>query len=105
MGEEADRAVEVVPGIGRVHTFQVGDRRRRVLEFQQRDGTPIEWVGCIGARRDDAVVQIPCAGELPFLEDQIGQLFEIADRRILDHHRLEHLDAPAPRVLMGDAAQ
>ena len=97
VGEEAGGAVEVVLRILGDDAREVGDGGGQIVERQRGEAAAIVRIDRRGARRDRAVVELARLGRLAVLEVEVGQLFEVSRRRVVDDDPLELADPPAPR--------
>ena len=95
MREQGDGAVQVVFRIALRDHLEILHRRLEVTEVNLGDAATVERVGLFVARRDRAIVAGARLRVVAFVEVELGELLEVADRGVFLDDRLE-LGDPLP---------
>ena len=105
VSEKASRPVEVVPRFLLHHALQVGDRRIKIAELHFAHAPPVKRIRRIGSRRNRAVIAGPRLREISVFHVQVGQFLVVSRGRVVEHGRLQFMDALASRKDLERLAQ
>jgi hypothetical protein len=103
--EQADGAVVVEFLVFSDNVLEVGDGREVILHGQSGFCAQIEGVGGIAALGDGAVQGFAGFGIILVVEIEVGELFEISGRRIVEDLQFELFDARIAGESLERAAQ
>jgi len=105
--QQPDGAMEVVLRILRNNQLQIDQGGGEIVQpkFGQRP-TVVRMQRVRPSGSDHLVIELPRAREPPFVQILVGELFEVADGRVVEDRRFEIADsAPASHRIEGAAQQ